>query len=53
MLDTEAALVVEALDATEAIVDASSPLQMHLATLVVRRSILANIAAKKAQKETQ
>ena len=53
MLDTEASLVVEALDAAEVIVDASSPLQMHLATLVVRRSILANIAAKKAQKETR
>lgn len=53
MLEGEAILVVEALDASEAIVDASSPLQMHLAALEVRRSILANIAAKKAQKETQ
>ena len=51
MLDAEVSLVVEALDASEAIVDASSPLQMHLAALEVRRSILANIAAKKAQNQ--
>ena len=53
MLDAEVSLVVEALDASEAIVDASSPLQMHLAALEVRRSILANIAAKMAQKVTR
>ena len=49
MLPAERAAITEALDANEAIVDASSPLQMRRAAIVVRDSILKNINAKKAQ----
>ena len=43
VLPAERAAIVEALDAHEAITDASSPLQMHEALDVVRRSVLANM----------
>ncbi len=43
VLPAERTAIVEALDAHEAITDASSPLQMHEALDVVRRSVLANM----------
>lgn len=43
MLPTERGPILEALDAHEAITDASSPLQMHAALDVVRRSVLLNM----------
>lgn len=43
VLPAERAAIVEALDAHEAITDASSPLQMHEALDVVRRSVLKNM----------
>ena len=43
MLPTERGPILEALDAHEAITDASSPLQMHVALDVVRRSVIANM----------
>jgi len=43
MLATERAAITEALDAHEAITDASSPLQMYEALDVVRRSVLKNM----------
>lgn len=43
VLPAERSAIVEALDAHEAITDASSPLQMHEALDVVRRSVLANM----------
>ena len=43
VLPAERAAIVEALDAHEAITDASSPLQMYEALDVVRRSVLANM----------
>ena len=43
MLPTERGPILEALDAHEAITDASSPLQMYEALDVVRRSVLANM----------
>lgn len=43
VLPTERVAIVEALDAHEAITDASSPLQMHVALDVVRRSVIANM----------
>ena len=43
VLPAERTAIVEALDAHEAITDASSPLQMHEALDVVRRSVLKNM----------
>ncbi len=43
VLPAEHSAIVESLDAHEAITDASSPLQMHEALDVVRRSVLANM----------
>lgn len=43
VLPAERVAIVEALDAHEAITDASSPLQMHVALDVVRRSVLLNM----------
>ena len=43
VLPAERAAIVEALDAHEAITDASSPLQMYEALDVVRRSVMANM----------
>ena len=43
VLPAERTAIVDALDAHEAITDASSPLQMHEALDVVRRSVLANM----------
>ena len=43
MLQAEREAITEAMDAHEAIADASSPLQMRMAMDVVRRSILKNI----------
>ena len=43
VLPAERTAIVEALDAHEAITDASSPLQMHEALDVVRRSVLLNM----------
>ena len=43
VLPAERAAIVEALDAHEAITDASSPLQMHEALDVVRRSVIRNM----------
>ena len=43
VLPAERAAIVEALDAHEAITDASSPLQMYEALDVVRRSVLRNM----------
>lgn len=43
VLPAERTAIVDALDAHEAITDASSPLQMHEAMDVVRRSVLANM----------
>ena len=43
VLPAERSAIVEALDAHEAITDASSPLQMYEALDVVRRSVLANM----------
>ena len=46
VLDAERASVLHALDANEAIVDASSPLQMRRAMQVVRESVLINMRAR-------
>ena len=46
VLDAERASVLYALDANEAIVDASSPLQMRRAMLVMRESILRHQRAR-------
>ena len=46
VLDAERASVLHALDANEAIVDASSPLQMRRAMQVMRESILRNARAR-------
>lgn len=43
VLPAERSAIVDALDAHEAITDASSPLQMHEALDVVRRSVLLNM----------
>ena len=43
VLPAERTAIVDALDAHEAITDASSPLQMHEALDVVRRSVLKNM----------
>ena len=43
VLPAERVAIVEALDAHEAITDASSPLQMHAALDVVRCSVIANM----------
>ena len=43
VLPAERSAIVEALDAHEAITDASSPLQMHEALAVVRRSLILNM----------
>lgn len=43
VLPAERVAIVEAMDAHEAITDASSPLQMHVALDVVRRSVLLNM----------
>ena len=43
VLPAERSAIVEALDAHEAITDASSPLQMHEALDVVRRSVMKNM----------
>ena len=43
VLPAERGAIVEALDAHEAITDASSPLQMHEALVVVRRSVMKNM----------
>lgn len=43
VLPAERVAIVEAMDAHEAITDASSPLQMHEALDVVRRSVLKNM----------
>ena len=46
VLDAERASVLHALDANEAIVDASSPLQMRMAMQVMRESVLSNMRAR-------
>ena len=46
VLDAERASVLHALDANEAIVDASSPLQMRRAMQVMRESVLSNMRAR-------
>lgn len=46
VLDAEQDSVLYALDANEAIVDASSPLQMRRAMLVMRESVLSNMRAR-------
>ena len=46
VLDAEQDSVLHALDANEAIVDASSPLQMRRAMQVVRESVLSNMRAR-------
>ena len=46
VLDAERASVLHALDANEAIVDASSPLQMRRAMQVMRESVLSNARAR-------
>ena len=46
VLDAERASVLLALDASEAIVDASSPLQMRRAMQVMRESVLSNMRAR-------
>lgn len=43
VLPAERVAIVDAMDANEAITDASSPLQMHEALDVVRRSVLLNM----------
>jgi len=43
VLPAERTAIVESLDAHEAITDASSPLQMHEALAVVRRSLILNM----------
>jgi len=43
VLPAERTAIVDALDAHEAITDASSPLQMHEALDVVRRSVMKNM----------
>ena len=43
VLPAERSAIVEAMDAHEAITDASSPLQMHVALDVVRRSVIKNM----------
>ena len=48
VLPAERGAVQYALDANEAIVDASSPLQMRIAMGVVRRSIQKNIKSQQA-----
>ena len=48
VLDAEQDSVLDALHANEAIVDASSPLQMRIAMGVVRRSIQKNIKSQQA-----
>lgn len=48
VLPAERDAVLHALDANEAIVDASSPLQMRMATEVVRRAIQKNIKSQQA-----
>ena len=46
VLPAERTAIVEALDAHEAITDASSPLQMHEALDVVRRSVILNMRTR-------
>ena len=46
VLDAERSSVLHALDANEAIVDASSPLQMRRAMQVMRESVLSNMRAR-------
>ena len=43
VLPAERVAIVDAMDAHEAITDASSPLQMHEALDVVRRSVIRNM----------
>lgn len=46
VLPAERSAIVDALDAHEAITDASSPLQMHEALDVVRRSVMKNMRTR-------